>query len=149
MRHRKFLQLYLRRVGSALFLCTVMASMTMAQDLLTKGGISGRVLDAMGAAIANAKVTISGPTGDRVVTANEEGAFEAINLTPGTYTVKGEQSGFKSISVPNVEVYVGKLSSLKLTVEAGNITEVVEVSAGAAIVDQSSVTVGANLNDQL
>jgi hypothetical protein len=149
MRHRKFLQLYLRRAWGALFLCMCITSLAPAQDLLTKGGISGRVLDAMGAAVANAKVTVSGPTGDRVVTANEEGAFEAINLTPGTYTVKAEQSGFKSISVPNVEVYVGKISSLKLTVEAGNITEVVEVSAGAAIVDQSSTTVGANLNDQL
>jgi hypothetical protein len=125
------------------------ASFASAQDMLTKGGISGHVMDAAGAAIANAKVTISGPTGDRVVTANEEGMFEAVNLTPGAYAVKAEQTGFKSISVPNVVVYVGKISSLKLTVEAGAITEVVEVSAGTSVVDQSSTTVGANLNDQL
>jgi hypothetical protein len=120
-----------------------------AQDLLTKGAISGRVVDAAGAAVANAKVTISGTTGARVVIANGEGAFEAVNLTPGTYTVKAEQTGFKSVSVPNVEVYVGKTASLKLTLEAGAITEVIEVSAAAAAVDQSSTTIGANLNDQL
>jgi hypothetical protein len=149
MQHRKFLPLRLRRAGSVLLVCLLASFAAFAQDLLTKGAIGGRVVDVAGAAVSNAKVTVSGPTGDRVVKANEEGAFEAVNLTPGTYTVKAEQSGFKAVAVPNVEVYVGKTASLKLTLEAGNITEVIEVSAGAAAVDQSSTTVGANLNDQL
>ena len=125
------------------------AGLGFAQDTLTKGGISGRVVDSAGAAIANAKVTISGPTGDRTVTANAEGEFELQNLIPGSYKVKAEQTGFKSVSVPNVEVFVGKTSALKLTLEAGNISEVVEVTAGAAAVDTTSTAVGANLNDQL
>jgi hypothetical protein len=120
-----------------------------AQDLVTKGAINGRVLDQTGAAVANAKITVSGQTGDRVVNANAEGEFEAPNLIPGLYTVKAEQTGFKTVSVPNVEVFVGKTSSLKLALEAGAISEVIEVSAGAAVVDTASTAVGQNLNDQL
>src|SRR5215831_6387739 len=130
-----------------ILLCS--SAIGFAQDIATKGEISGRVTDINGAAIANAKVTISGQTGDRTITANAEGEFEALNLIPGAYKVKVEQTGFKTINVPGVEVYVGKTSALKLTLEAGNISEVVEVTAGAASVDTSSTAIGSNLSNQL
>src|SRR5262252_3018969 len=121
----------------------------IGQDIATKGTIGGKVADSTGAVIPNAKVTVTGPTGERVATANETGDFEFTNLIPGKYNVKAELTGFKSTVVPGIEVFVGKTSSLKLTLEAGSITEVVEVTAGAATVDTTSTAVGANLNDQL
>src|SRR5262245_9678204 len=145
MQHRKTLYYFL----CSLACCLALSSSASAQDLVTKGAINGRVLDQTGAAIANAKVTVSGQTGDRVVNANAEGEFEAPNLIPGLYTVRAEQAGFKTISVPNVEVFVGKTSSLKLTLETGAVTEVIEVSAGTATIDTGSTAVGQNLNDQL
>jgi hypothetical protein len=132
-----------------LVLCLLSADPAFGQDIATKGSISGKVVDSAGAAIPNAKVTISGPTGERLATADAQGDFEVQNLIPGEYKVKAEQSGFKTVSVPNVQVYVGRTSSLKLTLEAGNISEVVEVTAGAATIDTTSTAVGANLNDQL
>jgi Carboxypeptidase regulatory-like domain len=131
----------------AILLCS--SGLGLAQDIATKGGISGRVTDSAGAAIANAKVTITGQAGDRTVTANAGGEFEIQNLIPGSYKVKVEQSGFKTLNVPGVEVYVGKTSALKLALETGNISEVVEVTAGAAAVDTTSTAIGSNLNDQL
>jgi hypothetical protein len=125
------------------------AGAAFSQDIATKGSIGGKVADSTGAVIPNAKITLSGPTGERTTTANESGDFEFTNLIPGKYNVKAELSGFKSTLVPDVEVFVGKTSALKLTLEAGSITEVVEVTAGAATVDQTSTAVGANLNDQL
>ncbi|HZS06328.1 MAG TPA: carboxypeptidase regulatory-like domain-containing protein [Blastocatellia bacterium] len=134
---------------SALLFTLLATGTAFSQDLATKGSIAGRVVDATGAVIPNAKVIISGPTGERSVTANESGEFEATNLIPGRYNVRAEQSGFKTVTVPNVEVFVGKVSSLRLTLQAGNVSEVVEVSAGTATIDTSSTAVGANLNDQL
>jgi hypothetical protein len=131
----------------AILLCS--SGLGLAQDIATKGGISGRVTDSAGAAIVNAKIIITGQTGDRTVTANSDGEFDLQNLIPGSYKVKVEQSGFKTLTVPGVEVYVGKTSALKLTLEAGNISEVVEVTAGAASVDTTSTAIGSNLNDQL
>src|SRR5262249_5075214 len=56
---------------------------------------------------------------------------------------------FKAVSVSDVPVYVGNTSSLKLTLEAGSIQEVIEVTAGVATVDTTSTAIGSNLNDQL
>jgi Carboxypeptidase regulatory-like domain len=138
-----------RRLLSPLFLSLLVVGTAFGQDIATRGGISGRVVDTSGAVIPGATVTISGPTGDRVVTANESGEFDVQNLIPGRYTVKAEQTGFKTVSVPNVEVFVGKTSALKLTLDVGNISEVVSVTAGTAAVDTSSTAVGANFNDQI
>ena len=87
-----------------------------AQDIQTKGSISGTVVDFNGAVLQNAKVTVTGEkTVNRVSTTNESGVFEVDNLTPGSYRVKAEQTGFKATAVSDVEVFVGKTTALKLT----------------------------------
>ena len=122
-----------------------------AQDIQTKGSISGTIVDINGAAIPNVKVTITGQkTIDRVVITNDESVFEVQRLTPGIYLLKAEQIGFKTTSLSDVEVFVGKATALKLTLEVGSVAEIVTVSlAAAAAIDQSSTAVGANLNDEL
>jgi len=122
-----------------------------AQDIQTKGSLSGTIVDVNGAVIQNVKVTITGQeTIDRVVTTNDESGFKVQNLTPGTYRVKAERTGFKAVSVSDVEVSVGKATALKLTLEVGSVAEVVNVSiADAVAIDQSSTAVDANLDDEL
>jgi carboxypeptidase family protein len=121
-----------------------------AQDIQTKGSLSGTIVDVNGAVIQNVKVTITGQmTNDRGVTTNDEGVFEIQNLTPGIYRLKAEQTGFKTTSVSDIEVFVGKVRALKLTLEAGNISEMIDVSDSSAAVDMSSTAVGTNLSDQL
>ncbi|HEY8186955.1 MAG TPA: carboxypeptidase regulatory-like domain-containing protein [Pyrinomonadaceae bacterium] len=121
-----------------------------AQDIETKGSLSGTVVDVNGAVIQNVKVTITGQkTIDRVATTNDEGVFEIQNLIPSIYSLKAEQIGFKTTSVSHVEVFLGKVTALKLTLEAGNISELVDVSDSSAAVDLSSTAISANLSDQL
>src|ERR1051326_2015222 len=131
--------------------CLLLITATMfAQDTATKGTIAGRIVDPTGAVIPGATVTASGPTGDRTAITNTSGDFEIGNLTPGTYSVKAEMSGFKAVSAPNVQVNVGKATSLRLQLEVGNVSQTVEVTAAeAAAVDLSSTAVGSNLSDQL
>ena len=121
-----------------------------AQDIQTKGSLTGTIADVNGAVIQNVEVTITGQkTIDRIVTTNEEGVFEEQNLTPGIYHLNAEKTGFKTTFVSHIEVFVGKVTALKLTLEAGNISEIVDVSDSSAAIDQSSTAVGANLSDQL
>src|ERR1043166_1190395 len=103
-----------------MLLCLGFGSLeAQAQDIQTKGSISGTVVDINGAVVQNAKVTVTGEkTVDRVTTTNEGGIFEVGNLTPGGYRVKAEQPGFKATVVSAVEVSVGKTTALKLTLEA-------------------------------
>jgi hypothetical protein len=132
-----------------LTLCIGLLSFSvLAQDVLTKGAIGGTVSDASGAAIPGVRVIVTGPTGERTETSNENGVFRVDNLTPGTYTVRVEQKGFKAAQANNITVYVGRESTLNLRLEPGDITAIVDVTSDVGI-DQASTAVGQNLNDQL
>jgi hypothetical protein len=120
-----------------------------AQDTSTKGAISGSVADSTGAIVPGATVTISGPIGDRVAISDSKGNYTVSNLIPGQYTVKASLTGFKTASVGNVTVYVGKDVSVKLTLSTGDITETIEVLGGAVDIDTSKTAIGANINAQV
>lgn len=127
----------------------IMMPTAMGQDVSTKGAIGGTVTDSTGAAVAGAKVTVQGQTGERTEQTNENGVFRIENLTPGAYTVKVEQPGFKSAIANNVTVNVGRESTLNLKLEPGEISATVDVTATAGGIDQESTAAGQNLNDQL
>ena len=130
--------------------CLSLAAVSaVAQDVQTKGMIGGNVTDAAGAAIPGAKIVVTGQTGERTGTTNDSGIFRVENLEPGTYTVRVEQTGFKSAVANNVTVNVGRESTLNLKLEAGEITATVDVTATVGGIDQQSTSTGQNLNDQL
>src|SRR5262249_6241481 len=128
------------------------ATAISAQDVLTKGPIAGTVTDASGAAVPGATVKVQGGTGtatvDRQTTTNDQGLFNVENLNPGNYTIRVEMPNFKTAEVANVTVYVGKTATQNVTLEAGNISETVNITAGAEV-DQASTAISSNLNDQL
>jgi len=132
-----------------LLLCLGLGSSTIfAQDITTKGSIEGTVTDAAGGVIPGATITVTGPTGDVTVKTNDAGVFTVPNLTPDTYSIKAEQPNFKTAAVANVQVFIGKAATLKLQLEPGNVSEVVNVSATSAV-DLQSTAAASNLNDQL
>lgn len=132
-----------------LVLCIALAgTAAFAQDIQTKGSISGTVTDTNGGALPNAKVTVSGAQGETSVQTNDQGIFRVSDLIPGVYTVSIEQAGFKKGVASNVVVNVGVATTVNPKLEAGAISEIVTVTAGAEI-DQASTAVSSNLNDQL
>src|SRR6476469_3230119 len=134
-------------LSSLVCLCLAVSTI-FAQDIQTRGSINGEVKDKNGAAIVGATVKVTGQTGERTTTTNEQGLFSVENLVPGNYSVRVESTNFKSAEVSNVTVFVGKASSVTVTLEPGAISETVNVTAGAEI-DAQSIAVGSNLNDQL
>ena len=128
---------------------SLVACGAFAQDVQTKGMIGGLVTDPTGAAIPGAKITVSGQTGVRTGTTNDSGVFRIENLEPGTYTVRVEQTGFKSAVANNITVNVGRESTVNIKLEAGEITATVDVTATVGGIDQQSTAAGENLNDQL
>ncbi|MDP9160538.1 MAG: TonB-dependent receptor, partial [Acidobacteriota bacterium] len=112
-----------------------------------RGNLAGTVFDASGAVVPKATVIMHGPTGDRTVTSDEVGRFAFDTLTPGFYVVRAEMAGFKAVEAKQIEVFTGKTSTVRLTLEAGGSNEVVEVSGSAIAVDTTSTAVATNLND--
>jgi hypothetical protein len=124
------------------------ATSALAQDRVTTGSVGGTLKDANGASIPNATVSVTGQTGTKTTTSNDEGVFEVQGLIPGFYSVKVEQTGFKVAEAKQIEVFVGKTATLNLTLEPGLATEVVQVTDVAAT-DLSSTAVGQNLSNSL
>src|SRR6266403_1061631 len=120
-----------------------------AQDVTTRGSIGGTVLDANGAAVPGARITVTGPIGERTETSDDSGVFTADNLIPGTYTVRVQQTGFQSALANNVTVYVGKDTTLNLRLQPGDVAATVDVTSEVGGIDQQSTAVDDNFNDQL
>src|SRR6266853_2316122 len=89
----------------------------------------GTVTDSSGAAVSNAKVTITETnTGiSRTSQTNESGNYISPDLPPGTYTVTAEQSGFKRVSRAGVDVIVNTTQRVDLVLQPGNILETITV----------------------
>ena len=113
-----------------------------------KGNVATFVSDPSGAVVLDAKVTLSGPMGSKVLNTGGDGKVLFQILTPGSYTVKIEKTGFKTSDVKDVEVVVGKTSVVNAKLEVGAASITVEVTADAITVDTTSTANGANLNDQ-
>ena len=109
-------------------LCSLSA---LAQSQATSGQISGEVVDANGAAVANAKVKVTNKeTGlVRDVTASGDGIYTVVTLPPGKYTVVAEATGFANATVDDVVVNVGRTENIKLTMGAAGVQASVLVSA--------------------
>jgi hypothetical protein len=119
----------------------------LAQESTVKGNLGGTIFDSTGAVVPRAKVTLTGPTGSKTTASDSEGRFLFSLLTPGSYSVRAEQTGFKSVEIKQVEVFTSRTSAIRLTLEPGGATEVVEVTAAAVGVDVSSTKLETSLND--
>lgn len=97
------------------------------------GRISGTVTDTSGAVVASATVTVKNKATnlERTATTDDEGFYTVTNLPVGTYTVSVEQTNFKK-SVQNDNVLAAdQRLTVNVTLEAGNVSETVEVSTVA------------------
>jgi hypothetical protein len=112
------------------------------------GTIVGTVTDPQGGVIANAKITITeDATGlTYEVVSSSTGDFIRPALKPGTYTVTAEAPGFRRVAQKNIVLVGGDRVGVPLTLPVGNVTESIEVSAQAPILQTESTTLGADLN---
>ncbi len=134
-----------RLISCALTFFLVCATSFGQRDL---GTVSGTVTDVQGAAIPNTKVTlVNDATG--VVTAsqtNDSGAYTIPALLPGTYTADIEASGFQKAQQKGIIVSPGTPVTANITLQVGNATQTVEVTAAAPLLQTESPAVGANLS---
>ena len=74
----------------------------------TTGSITGEVVDAQGAPIPGATVTLTSDQGTKTFVTDGSGRFFAPFLTPGRYTVRVELSGFSPVEQKNIDVRLGQ-----------------------------------------
>lgn len=107
------------------------------------GSIAGTVTDSNGAIIPNASVEVRGAGGQTfTVVTNDNGVYRVPAVATGTYSVSVTLSGFRRSVVNNVKVDIGTPSTVNIVLQAGDISEVVEVSSGGEVLQTETATVG-------
>src|SRR5580704_2960157 len=122
--------------------CLVFCAQFLPAQIIT-GSIGGVVTDATGAVIANAKVTISSPNligGAKTITTDSAGAYRFLELPPGTYMIKFEQTGFKGYTEQGIVINTGVQVTVNAKLELGDVSQEVTVQAEAATIDTEHVT---------
>lgn len=102
--------------------------------------VVGVVKDSTGAVVPGAKVTLTntqtGVTAERISDAN--GNYEFFNVRIGAYLIAAEKAGFSVALVDNVQVTVGARQRVDLSMAVGQLSETVEVSARAVLLQTDS-----------
>jgi Carboxypeptidase regulatory-like domain len=137
-----------RMLGFAAALCLLAA--TVGQGQTSRGSISGSVLDSSGAAIPAAEVEILLNSTGAVskFTSSSSGEFVFPDLQVGIYTVTITHSGFQTQKIDNVQVEVGKVTSLPVTLSVAKTTQTVEVSAVAAALETQQTALNAVVTER-
>jgi hypothetical protein len=103
--------------------------------------LTGTVTDTQGGAIPSAKVSArnvaTGVSTD--TTTNAAGAFNIVNLVPGDYEVNVSAPGFSTV-VTKVTLTVGATQALNPSLQVGQVTQEVQVTGVAPIVETTNAT---------
>lgn len=122
---------------SVILLLSISALPALAQ---VTGSVAGTVRDSSGAVLPGALVTVRGPSLQResvTATTNPDGTYRLVLVPPGTYTVTIALGGFASETRAGVGVAINQQTTLDVTLTVGGVTESVQVSAEAPLVQVS------------
>src|SRR3954451_1349260 len=131
------------RVFSLLTLTSLCVGTGFAQAV-NNAGASGQVVDPTGAAVTGAtvKMTETEKGVPHTTTTDADGRYTFPNLPVGPYRLDATMTGFKTYTQSGIVLQVGDRSSIDIPLQVGSVSENVEVSAGAAMVqtEQTSVS---------
>src|ERR1700683_3093846 len=120
------------------------------QGQSTTGRLLGTLTDQSGAAVRGASVVITDVQRgtSRTMTTDETGGYAGPDLQPGTYRIRVAVKGFKSVERPNVQIEVATDVRVDLTLQPGNVSEIVTVTEDVPLVNTTSSTLGGTLSNQ-
>lgn len=129
-------------VFAIVFAITLLTAPVMAQTVT--GTINGTVFDSTNAVMPGAAITAtnSATNFSRTTKSDELGNYLLTFLPPGDYRVNVSNPGFKAALRAGVTVQADERVRLDFTLEVGEASQTVEVTAGAPLVQTSDATVG-------
>jgi len=133
----------------SLFLFLIFSGNLLSAQVTT-GTISGVVQDPSGAAIPGVVVSVKNlETGiTRTVTTDERGRYTAPNLSLGNYEVQAEHAGFETDVRSGITLTVGREAVVNISLRVGNVSEKVTVIGEAPLVDSTTSSLGALVDDR-
>ena len=137
-----------RRLFAACGVLACLATPLLAQTF--RGAILGTVSDSSGGALPGATVTATnvGTKLARSVITDAKGEYAINELPTGEYTLSASLSGFATQTVKGVHVDVSASQRVTVTLQAGGLTENVEVNAVVAVIDTTHDVQGGTIQGE-
>jgi hypothetical protein len=125
-------------------LCLFFSAAVLSAQTISTSQIRGTVVDASGAAVADAQVTLTRTaTGAvRTVSTAADGAYTLQDLSVGTYQLEVTKQGFTKYLQTDIVLQVGSNPTINVALKVGAVTQEVTVQAEAVMVDTQSTGVG-------
>ena len=120
-----------------LALVALFATSALASAQSQTGEIFGKVTDGSGAVLPGVTVTVTGPVLLQPLTAvtSETGTFQFPRIEIGTYSVKFELAGFKTVVNQGIIVTVGFSAAVNAQLGISTVQETITVTGESPIVD--------------
>ncbi len=133
----------------ALILCVLLVC-PPAFSQGSAGRILGSVTDQSGGVIAGATVTVLDVQRgvSRTLTTDQSGEYLAPDLVPGTYTVRANASGFKTIERSGLQLEVKQDIRVDLVLQPGDQAQTVTVTEEAPQIETTNATLGGTLSNE-
>ncbi|OLD19899.1 MAG: hypothetical protein AUJ01_05205 [Acidobacteria bacterium 13_1_40CM_3_65_5] len=132
----------------AVGLLTTLTAPLFAQAVT--GTILGTITDSTGGVMPGATVTLKheGTGLTRTVVTDAAGEFTAPALPTGKYTLAAELSGFKTMTLSNIDVGVDQRVRINVHLEIGAVSESVTITGSSPLVQISSSELGTTVSEE-
>ncbi len=129
--------------GSILLVWVAASSMPLFAQIMDRAVITGLITDSSGAAVPDAKVTITNQDTSTKTVVGTDGAgnFGTPPLTLGTFTVEVEKEGFRTFVRTGIVLTGGMQYRLDAVLEVGRSVQTVEVTASNRMINTETPTV--------
>lgn len=117
---------------------------------VVSGTIVGTVHDSSGASIPGIAVTLRAVDTNQTRETNtgDAGGFTFPTLAPGRYRVSTSHAGFKSAVTSDIDLQIDQTARVNLTLEVGQVSEEVTVSAVAVSLQTETATMGQVISEK-
>lgn len=143
--------MFSKRLACALVpVCCLLAAPVLHAQAVSNATVTGRVADEQGAAVAAARIQMSGVETGAVYSAltNTEGIYTLPNLPIGAYTLQAAVPGFQTYVQTGITLRVGDNVQINVAMKVGGVTEKVEVTANAGMVQTQQNTISQVIDQQ-
>lgn len=108
------------------------------------GRVIGRIIDSAGGVVPQAavKVVNTATNVPTTTSSDSQGNYEARNLIPGQYKLTVEMQGFKTYERGGLEVRVGDVLTVDVSLQLGAISDSVTVTAETPLLDAANASMG-------
>jgi outer membrane receptor protein involved in Fe transport len=131
----------MKLVRRAVLSMLIMLAATAAHAQVQTGSIAGVATDSSNAVMPGVTVSISGDKligGVQTQTTDATGAYRFDRLPPGSYDVKFELQGFRSIDRTGIAISASFVATVNAKLEVGSVAETITVTGESPTVDTKS-----------